>query len=273
MDLKRLKDPFKEKEIEWRIGSCGKKGNGQIWAMCLAYVQARAIMDRLDDVCGPENWRVEYSFIAGSQTVTPGVIARIFIKAGAEWVCKEDGAEQTDIEAFKGGLSSALKRAGAAWGIGRYLYNLEAGFANIVSAKTDKSQYGKTKEGSVFEWEPPRLPKWALPDGEPVGSNGVHPGDVASGDGINTPSASYTVPFGKYARHTLESLYDDPRVGAAGLTSYIEFLEAAAKKKGIELAGQGKEFVEQCSAFLGAMENAWDPNGPTGVHAENGGRR
>src|ERR1700722_6080658 len=73
IDLEALKKPFPEDEIEWRIGSAGKKGNGQIWATCLAYVQARAIMNRLDEVCGAENWRVSYRFISGSSGIEAGV--------------------------------------------------------------------------------------------------------------------------------------------------------------------------------------------------------
>src|SRR5690606_39028946 len=43
-----------------------------------------------------------------------------------EWVTKFDGAENTAVEAVKGGLSDSMKRAAAQWGIGRYLYTLES---------------------------------------------------------------------------------------------------------------------------------------------------
>lgn len=185
INLKLLTLPFKEDEIEWRIGQCGKKGNGQIWATCLAYVSARAIMNRLDDVCGPENWRVEYSFPS-----VDAVICKLSIDTGERWTTKEDGAEQTEIESFKGGLSSALKRAGSVWGIGRYLYQLETGFARIVEQRGSESKWGKTPktkdghEGTEFFWEPPKLPQWALPVGEKADTNGVHPEQPKAGDGI-----------------------------------------------------------------------------------------
>jgi hypothetical protein len=76
---------------------------------------------------------------------------------------ERDGAEQTDIESFKGGISGALKRAGAAWGIGRYLYNLEEDWADIVSDRGAGVQQGETKDGTRFFWRPPHLPAWALP--------------------------------------------------------------------------------------------------------------
>lgn len=162
MNLKDLGKPFPAEAIEWRLSQCGES-NGKIWAMCLAYISARAILDRLDEVVGPENWQVKYSFIPGSERVAPGVICELGISCGEQWIWKQDGAEQTDIESFKGGISGALKRAGSAWSIGRYLYGLEAGFATIVDKGTTGALYGKTKEGKAFYWLPPALPKWALP--------------------------------------------------------------------------------------------------------------
>jgi hypothetical protein len=54
--LSDLKEPFEIHEIEWRIAQRGEK-NGTPWAKVLAYVTNRAIMDRLDNVVGPQNWR------------------------------------------------------------------------------------------------------------------------------------------------------------------------------------------------------------------------
>jgi hypothetical protein len=155
MNLKDLGKHFKPEDIEWRLQQCGEK-NGKIWAMCLAYITNRAIMDRLDEVVGPEKWKNEYA--AGPHG---GVICGLSIKIGDEWVTKWDGAENTDIEAVKGGLSGAMKRAAVQWGIGRYLYLLEEGFAII----SENGVYrGKTKENKHFKWNPPSLPSWALPD-------------------------------------------------------------------------------------------------------------
>jgi|SRR6185369_6513624 len=160
MNLKELKKPFSTSDVEWRLAQCGET-NGKVWAVCLAYIQARAVMDRLDDVAGPENWSVNYSHLPN------GVMCNLSIKVNDDWIIKSDGAEETDIEAFKGGISSALKRAGSAWGIGRYLYGLESGFAQIVEKGTKGALSGKTKEGKWFYWLPPQLPSWALPQNEP----------------------------------------------------------------------------------------------------------
>lgn len=176
IDLTRLAQPFPARDVEWRVQSCGER-NGRVWAKVLAYITNRAIMDRLDSVCGPGGWRNEFrEWTAGGQA---GVLCGLSIRVGDEWVTKWDGAENTDIEAVKGGLSSAMKRAAVQWGIGRYLYDLEEGWAEVVEKGM---HYAKTKEGKSFQWNPPRLPDWALPRGTPPAvehdpaNNGADPG-------------------------------------------------------------------------------------------------
>lgn len=156
MNYEELAKPFSEKDIEWRIARSGEK-NGKIWAKCLAYVTNRAIMDRLDQVCGQDGWQNEFVECEG------GFLCTIKIWNGERWVSKTDGADRTQIESFKGGLSGAMKRAAVQWGIGRYLYSLPEGWADISPAGIYS---GRTKEGNFFNWFPPELPKWALPKGE-----------------------------------------------------------------------------------------------------------
>lgn len=201
MDLKKLAEPFPADDIEWRIQSSGLSG-GNPWARVLAYVTARAIMARLDKVVGPENWRPRYTYEGG------GVMCHLSINIRPDadyqrWVEKSDGAEQTDIEKFKGGISSALKRAASIWGIGRYLYKLESGFAECDKNTKKYPNYGKTKDGVAFSWKPPDLPPWALPDVESSTNGGAAPesktkehelsleGDTALGfPGSEIPSAA-----------------------------------------------------------------------------------
>ena len=159
MDLKDLAKPFPAEDIEWRVQRAGEK-NGKIWAMVLAYVTNRAIMQRLDDVCGVDGWVNDFK--AGP---TGGNLCglSIWVPFHEGWLTKWDGADNTNIEATKGGLSDAMKRAGYQWGIGRYLYKLDTGFAKVhangaisTSAKID----GNNK---YFKYDPPPLPSWALP--------------------------------------------------------------------------------------------------------------
>lgn len=160
IDFAKLREPFPSTDVEWRLQQCGEK-NGRFWGMALAYLTNRAIMERLDSVVGPANWRNEYATGPGG-----GVICGLSIRIDGQWVTKWDGAENTDMEAVKGGLSGAMKRAAVQWGIGRYLYDLPEGFVTVADDADRKAHRGKTKDGKTFKWHPPELPKWALPSGE-----------------------------------------------------------------------------------------------------------
>ena len=156
----QLKAYFPEDELEWRVQQSGMSKEGKPYAMVLCYVQARAIENRLDNVVGCENWQNEIR-VEGEN-----IIARLGVRFGGEWVWKENGASQTDIEAFKGGISGAIKRvASSGFGIGRYLYELDTTFAECSLEKQKSSEWNKakTKDGKVFYWKTPRIPAKFLP--------------------------------------------------------------------------------------------------------------
>lgn len=157
MDLKRLCEVFPENDIEWRPQDAKKTKSGP-WIKVLAYVTARAIQARLDDVCGPENWKVDYDHLDGG--VKAYLSIRVPREGGDEWVTKADGAPETRVEAFKGGMSSAIKRAASVWGIGRYLYKLPVSFLpreNISEDRRPDWRYIRI-DGSDYYWKPPKLP-------------------------------------------------------------------------------------------------------------------
>jgi hypothetical protein len=169
MQYSKLIEPFPESDIEWRIGQVGKGDKG-IWAKAFAYITARAIADRLDEVCGPDKWTTKYEILKNELHHPIAVLCTLSILTENGWVGKTNGSEVTDTEPFKGGISAALKRAGSDWGIGRYLYKLDAEYVEIFSGngKPNKEwNYQKHKEHGVFFWKPKPLPNWALPKKEP----------------------------------------------------------------------------------------------------------
>ena len=115
-----LKKPFTFEEIEWRIGSSFER-NGEVKALALPYVTSRAIMDRLDAVFGLDGWEDEYQSWGNNAQ-----LCAITVRIGDRFIKKWDGAESTDIESVKGGLSNALKRTAVKFGIGRYLYSFDS---------------------------------------------------------------------------------------------------------------------------------------------------
>jgi len=153
--MEELQKPFPAEDIEWRVQRVVKTAKGNK-ALVLAYVTNRAIQNRLDNVFGIGNWKNE--FMPWRET---GVLCGISVKINGEWVTKWDGAEETRIEAVKGGFSGAMKRSAVQWGIGRYLYNLPETWVDIK----EKGKYYVEDKATGIKgyWDPPQLPAWALP--------------------------------------------------------------------------------------------------------------
>lgn len=118
MSIRDLAKEFDRGAVHWRAQTLTRNGDK---ALALAYLDARDVQDRLDEVCGPENWQTEYN-----ETAKGRIICRIGIRVEGDWVWKSDGAGDTAVEGEKGGISDAFKRAAVHWGIGRYLYRLDA---------------------------------------------------------------------------------------------------------------------------------------------------
>lgn len=166
---RELAQPFSESDLEWRVQASGAF-NGNIWCRVLAYVTNRAIQTRLDNAVGVFNWKNEFAPLPnGSGT---GSLCGISIKFDGEWVTKYDGADNTQIEATKGGLSGSMKRAAVQFGIGRYLYDTDAYYAEIINPETFKKlqrnekdlfEKGQLKDKTAFYWKPPKLDAKFLP--------------------------------------------------------------------------------------------------------------
>jgi len=132
--LKMLFAEFPQEDIHWRAQNLSKNGDT---ALALAYIDARDVMDRLDEICGADGWQDRYE-VHGNR-----VVCYLSIKVGDEWITKADGAGDTAVEAEKGGLSDAFKRAAVKWGIGRYLYSMGAPWVPCESYEKQGKRYWK----------------------------------------------------------------------------------------------------------------------------------
>ena len=130
MDLKDLK---KEIPFKWRVQSFSKF---KPQATCVAYIDARDVMDLLDDVCGPDKWQDDYRDLAG------GLLAGIGIHCEDGWVWKWNTGTESNMEKEKGQVSDAFKRAAVKWGVGRFLYRKKIVYvdANEIKVDPDKSK-------------------------------------------------------------------------------------------------------------------------------------
>lgn len=147
-DLARLSEPFPYDDLEWKPQTLTRDKKK---ALAVAYIKLPALIRRLNEVCGPGGWRNE--FAAGPDGgVICGLSIRVTHEDGAtEWVTKFDGAENTDVEAVKGGITDAQKRACRQWGMALYLYDLP-------------QQWVPVDERGRFT-EAPRVPSQFLPGG------------------------------------------------------------------------------------------------------------
>ena len=116
-----LARPFAAEDLEWRIQVTSKdKTSG----LAIPYVTNRAIQDRLDEVVGPENWYNDYKPWHGNGKKDAQICGISIYFEGKGFITKWDGAEDSDIEPIKGGLSDSMKRSAVQWGIGRVLYKM-----------------------------------------------------------------------------------------------------------------------------------------------------
>lgn len=140
MDLSKLSEPLRIDQIDFRVQSINRGG----YATILAYKDARCDMQRLDDVCGPLNWKREHSRDNHNCTVS------IWNPETGQWVGKEDTGTESNTEAQKGLASDSFKRACFNWGIGRELYDYPVISVKLRgNGKKNDKGYPEDKDG---EW-------------------------------------------------------------------------------------------------------------------------
>jgi hypothetical protein len=140
----RLAEPFPAAEVHWKPGSVSGTR-----ALALAYITARAVMDRLDEVLGVDGWEATYEPLANGS-----VVCTLSCRIAEHLVRKQDvgsPSEQDDEgDRTKAGFSDALKRAAVHFGVFRYGYRLGRQWVD----------YDPQKRQFIRQ---PVLPAWALP--------------------------------------------------------------------------------------------------------------
>ena len=139
MKLEDLSKPLDISEIDFRIQSINK---GK-YATILAYKDARADMNRLDEVVGVLNWKRQHT------RDNKNCIVSIWCDDKKEWISKEDTGTESNAEAQKGLASDSFKRACFNLGIGRELYDYP-----IISIKLNDNE--------VTEYNGKLKPSWDL---------------------------------------------------------------------------------------------------------------
>ncbi|NBO90909.1 MAG: hypothetical protein EBV06_01110 [Planctomycetia bacterium] len=162
-----LARPFANEEVHWKPQTI--KDNR---ALVVAFVDARVIQDRLDEVLGVMGWQDSYEPLPDGS-----VVCRLKVKIGSEWITKEDvggQSEQPDEgDRRKAAFSDSLKRAAVKFGVGRYLYRLKPQWVDYDSQKrriigtpvlpSADTPSPRLAEGTACVTAPPKTPSKALP--------------------------------------------------------------------------------------------------------------
>jgi hypothetical protein len=177
----RLAAPFDPEQVEWRVGSTNRrkwevaKKEGKTIprrGLPLCYVDARTVMDRLDEVLTPPGWKVRHVPMPNGTTCA-GILIRD--PGSGEWIEKENGAGATGDTgkaderemAEKGAYSDAFKRAGVLWGIGRYLYGIKAPWVDLDEWwNIPQSEYAKLTALLARNGAPPKSARQSRKDGD-----------------------------------------------------------------------------------------------------------
>jgi hypothetical protein len=101
---------------KWRVQSFSKN---KAEATCVAYIDSRDVMDRLDKVC-IYGWERSHSEIKGNIYA----VVTIIMPDGSR-ISRMDCGTESSTEKEKGESSDSFKRAAVNWGVGRFLYDLE----------------------------------------------------------------------------------------------------------------------------------------------------
>lgn len=143
-----LRKPFAPEDLEWRLQQTFEE---KMRGIAVPYVTNRAIQNRLDEAVGPENWYNDYKPWHGAGKKEAQLCGIAIYFEGRGFITKWDGAEDSDIEPVKGGLSDSMKRAAVQWGIGRVLYNMDTVWVNIE--KRGKTHVIKESERPILDNE------------------------------------------------------------------------------------------------------------------------
>jgi len=202
---KRLAAPFPANCIKWKPGVLN---SAKTRALALAYLDGRAIQDRLDEVLGVDGWSDQYVIHPDGH-----VICTLTARFGDREVSKADVGAPTkgECDPLKAAFTGSFKRAAVKFGVGRYLYGLQGQWV------------GYDPQAKRFT-EQPKLPAAFLPESEQPAT----PTTTSK----KTPPAN-----GAELRHRLTEY--DKRLATAGVCKAGELLTFLASEG--DKAGHGRD--------------------------------
>lgn len=144
--LKKLSAPFT------MIGVDNKNHAGHKWkvkitkgdfAVCVPYINARQVTQRLNEVLGIDGWSDVLIETAGD-----ALICELTIDVGDKKITRSNVGMPSEYAKEKGKASDALKRAASKFGIGEYLYNMQP--VKLQKISKNGKIYAATSDGKAL---------------------------------------------------------------------------------------------------------------------------
>jgi hypothetical protein len=178
----RLAALFPPNDLKWLPITVTSGRDGPA-ALAVAYLDARTIMDRLDDTMGIDGWEDAYDIIGEMKDAKSQVACRLTLHFAAAVPPGTPGSrgltvtrcdvgaqsDQPDIgDKMKSAFTDAFKRAAVKFGIGRYIGHLPKVWTPCKvrvgqDGKPVLNQKGKMEFKEFIK--APALPGWAVPAG------------------------------------------------------------------------------------------------------------
>ena len=268
---RELAQPFSPEDLDWRVQVTNKE---KTKGMAVPYVTSRAIQDRLDNVVGAENWRNEFRVWQESGDAHAQLCGlSLYLEERGEWVTKWDGAENTDIESVKGGLSDAMKRAAVQWGIGRILYWLPRIWVNVEprgkSVAIQQNEYGRLYDAYMTALRnmglTPAKPGALPPQAPNMNGNASMPPPVSQN------AAGAAPPSAQDAQTSQNTTPVERKVPPAQNAPKVDYLVVAAQERLGMTRTTTKLTLRKLSdgSNIDAFLNGVDPNLKAGAHLCN----
>jgi hypothetical protein len=120
----RLRAPFNPNMVDFRVqGKTNADGKAQV----VAYIDARSVQDRLDEVVGAGGWSFTWEPVTLANNELHVVKGSLTIHG----VTREDVGTASNFDPSKGAVSDALKRCAVTFGVGRYLYDIPSSWVTV----------------------------------------------------------------------------------------------------------------------------------------------
>lgn len=257
-------------DYQYRPGTTtNKRENGRYppgtKAMMLAFIDARDIMNRLDDAVGLGKWQSQIKQVNpdGSVVVSLG----LFIETDdpqyvhtPQWVWQEDVGYRNDpdsdkeSEPLKAAASDGLKRAAVKFGVGRFLYDLPSSWAEIDAYGKPLKQPGSTRVEGLRERQL----------GQPVGQPTLAQ-QVQRSIGVAERSAAAREEFAKQRDNKGEQADMPCEVPGCELVCAGKFVGYSQRTYGLTLCGKHSKHAKDGALDLDAVKYEI----ATGVHVDH----